>query len=220
MNPKLNLFNERDWLSPSAIKEPVLWVREVRLLYRLEPGDKAEIRRVVLHRGVNIVWAKPADPDEADPAARGRGHDVGKTSFCRLIRYLLGEEHYGNEELKTAIAAKESLNRAWVLGEVILDGELWAVARPLYTGAHHFAIKGLSIDQAIAVPASDRLPHKDFVTAIENKVVGNFAVQTFDDGGQRPIQWLHVLQWLARDQESHLSGLFKWRDASSDHGSP
>src|SRR6266545_4753175 len=138
MNPKLNLFNERDWLKPSTTKEPVLWVREVRLLYRLEPGDKAEIRRVVLHRGVNIVWAKPADPDEADPAARGRGHDVGKTSFCRLIRYLLGEEHFGNEELRLAIAAKESLNRAWVMGEVVLDSELWAVARPLYTGAHHF----------------------------------------------------------------------------------
>lgn len=221
MNPKLNLFNERDWLSPNATKEPVLWVREVRLLYRLEPGDHAEIRRVVLHRGVNIIWAKPADPDEADPAARGRGHDVGKTSFCRLIRYLLGEEHFGNEELKAAIAAKESLNRAWVLGEVMLDGELWAVARPLYAGAHHFAIKGQSIDQAIAAPAVDRLPFKEsFVKAIENKVVGNFAVQTFDDEGQRPIQWLHVLQWLTRDQESHLAGLFKWRDVSSDHRSP
>lgn len=221
MNHKLNLFNERDWLNPSATKEPVLWIREVRLLYRFEPGDKEEIRRVVLHRGVNIIWAKPADPDEADPAARGRGHDVGKTSFCRLIRYLLGEEHVGNEELKAAIAAKESLNRAWVLGEVILDGELWAVARPLYTGAHHFAIKGHSIDQAITASAAERLPFKEsFVKAIENKVVGNFAVQTFDDEGQRPILWLHVLQWLARDQESHLAGLFKWRDVSSDHGSP
>ena len=66
MNHKLNLFNERDWLNPSATKEPVLWIREVRLLYRFEPGDKEEIRRVVLHRGVNIIWAKPADPDEAD----------------------------------------------------------------------------------------------------------------------------------------------------------
>ena len=48
---------------------------------------------------MNIIWARPADPDEADPAARGRGHDVGKTSFCRLIRYLLGEEHFGNARL-------------------------------------------------------------------------------------------------------------------------
>ena len=116
MNHKLNLFNERDWLNPSATKEPVLWIREVRLLYRFEPGDKEEIRRVVLHRGVNIIWAKPADPDEADPAARGRGHDVGKTSFCRLIRYLLGEEHYGNEELKAsneeAMAMNEELQSA------------------------------------------------------------------------------------------------------------
>jgi hypothetical protein len=145
---------------------------------------------------------------------------VGKTSFCRLIRYLLGEEHYGNEDLRLAIVAKESLSRAWVLGEIILNGDAWVVARPLYAGARHFAIKGISIEQAITASPADRSRYEDFVAAVENKVVGNFAVQTFDDAGQRPIQWLHVLQWLARDQESHLSGLFRWRDASSDHGSP
>lgn len=220
MTAKLKLFDERDWLAPSTPKDPLLWVRQVRLLYRLEAGDPAEIRRVILHRGLNIVWAKPADPDEPDPAARGRGHDVGKTSFCRLIRYLLGEEHYGNAELRAAIVAKESLSRAWVLGEVMLDGDLWTVARPLYAGAHHFAIKGITIDEAIVAPASDRLRHEDFVVEIGKKVVGRFAVQTFDDAGQRPIRWLHLLQWLARDQESHLAGLFKWRDPSSDHGSP
>ena len=220
MNPELNILPKRDWLKPNTTREPMLWVREVRLLYRLEAGAEAEIRRVLLHRGVNIIWARPADPDEANPAARGRGHDVGKTSFCRLIRYLLGEEHYGNEKLRLAIAAKESLNRAWVLGEVILDGEPWAVARPLYTGAHHFAIQGVTLDQLIVAAAKDRRTHEDFVKAIDSRVVGNFAVQTFDDGGQKPIRWLHILQWLARDQESHLAGLFKWRDASSDHGSP
>ncbi|KAF0178540.1 MAG: Uncharacterized protein FD161_1845 [Limisphaerales bacterium] len=220
MNPELNILPKRDWLKPNTTREPMLWVREVRLLYRLEAGVEAEIRRVLLHRGVNIIWARPADPDEANPAARGRGHDVGKTSFCRLLRYLLGEEHYGNEELRLAIAAKESLNRAWVLGEVILDGEPWAVARPLYTGAHHFAIKGVTLDQLIVAPAKDRRTHEDFVKVIDSRVVGNFAVQTFDDGGQKPIRWLHILQWLARDQESHLAGLFKWRDVSSDHGSP
>jgi len=220
MNPELNILPKRDWLKPSPTRVPMLWVREIRLLYRLEPGAAAEIRRVQLHPGVNIIWARPADPNEANPAERGRGHDVGKTSFCRLLRYLLGEEHYGNEELRLAVAAKESLNRAWALGEVVLNGEPWAVARPLYTGAHHFAIQGITLDQLIVAPAKDRRPHEDFVKAIDRCVVGNLAVQTFDDDGQKPIRWLHILQWLARDQESHLAGLFKWRDASSDHGSP
>jgi hypothetical protein len=88
--------NERDWLHPPSPREPLIWVQQIRLLYRFEAGDDAEIRRIVLHRGINIVWAKPADIDEPNPQARGRGHDVGKTSFCSLIRYLLGEDHYGN----------------------------------------------------------------------------------------------------------------------------
>lgn len=220
MTAKLNLFEKRDWLSPNAPREPMLWIQQMRLLYRFDSDPSAEIRRVILHRGLNIVWAKPANPDESDPAARGRGHDVGKTSFCRLIRYLLGEEHYGNQELKEAIAGNDKFSRAWVLGEVRLNGELWTVARALYTGAHHFAIRGATIHQAIVKPASERLRYEDFVAEIGENVIGKFAVQTFDDAGQRPIRWLHVLQWLARDQESHLSGLFKWRDPSSDHESP
>lgn len=220
MKTELNLFPDRDWLKPGVPEEALLWVREMRLLYRFELGKDAEIRRIPLQRGLNIVWAKPADPDEANPAARGRGHDVGKTSFCRLIRYLLGEDHFGSEDLRIAIAAKESLNRAWVVGQVHLDGEPWAVARPLYAGAHHFAIKGVTLDAMLVAPATDRISHKEFVKILERKVVGGFAVQTFDTSGQHPIQWLHVLQWLARDQECHLGGLFKWRDTSSDHGSP
>src|SRR6187402_2379771 len=217
MNPELNLIMDRDWLKPSTTPDALLWIREVRLLYRFELGDKAEIRRIPLQRGLNIVWAKPSKANEPTPEARGRGHDVGKTSFCRLLRYLLGEEHYGSEDLRAAISGRDSLNRAWVVAQVEIDRETWAVARPLYTGAHHFAIKGVTIDAMLVAPASDRLAHKDFVKIVENKVVGRFAVQTFDNAGQLPVQWLHVLQWLARDQECHLSGLFKWRDPSSDH---
>lgn len=212
--------NERDWLNPSSAREPLIWVQQVRLLYRFEAGDDAEIRRILLHRGINIVWAKPADIDEPNPQARGRGHDVGKTSFCRLIRYLLGEDHYGNKKLRQAISNSEKLNRAWVVGEVFVDGECWTVARPLYTGAHHFALGGVSIDESFDKPASERIRHEDFVAELQRKLISRFAVQTFDDVGLRPIRWVHVLQWLARDQESHLSGLFRWRDVTSDHGSP
>lgn len=220
MSANQNLFAQRDWLNPTEPREPILWIQQIRLLYRLEADQNAEIRRVNLQRGLNIVWAKPADQDESDPASRGRGHDVGKTSFCRLIRYLLGEDHFGNEELRLAIAGNEKFGRAWVIGEIILDGTLWTAARPLYGGAHSFTIRGATIDEALSKPASERQRHEDFIAEIGKTIVGKFAVQTFDDAGQRPIRWLHVVQWLCRDQESHLAGLFKWRDPSSDHNSP
>lgn len=198
----------------------MLWIQQIRLLYRMEADASAEIRRINLQRGLNIIWAKPANPDEANPSARGRGHDVGKTSLCRLIRFLLGEEHFGNEDLRLAIAQNEKFSRAWVLGEIMLDGELWTVGCALYSGAHHFAIRGVTIDKAITTPSSKRLRHEEFVAEVEKKIVSKFAVQTFDDAGKHPILWLHVLQWLTRDQEAHLAGLFKWRDPSSDHKSP
>jgi hypothetical protein len=214
-----SLFPQRDWLQPSKTVEPVFWIREVRLLYRLEAGEDAEIRRIELHRGLNIVWAKPAAPDESNPELRGRGHDVGKSFLCRLIRHLLGEQHYGNEQLRKGIAASDQLQHAWVIGEIILNKEEWTAARPLYTGARPFALKG-PIDSSFTRPASERIRHEDFIAELERRVIESFAVQTFDDAGKRPIQWLHVLQWLARDQESHLGGLFKWRDPSSQHDSP
>ena len=219
MSSTPSLFPQRDWPQPTKSVEPAFWIKEVRLLYRLEAGEEAEIRRIELHRGLNIVWAKPAAADEDNPELRGRGHDVGKSSLCRLIRHLLGEVHYGNEQLRKGIAASDQLEHAWVLGEIILDNEAWTLARPLYAGARPFAAKG-PIDDSFAQPASERVRHEDFIAGLERRVIQSFPVQTFDDAGKQPIQWLHVLQWLARDQESHLGGLFKWRDPSSQHDSP
>ena len=190
------LFPQREWRRPKERVEPVFWIREIRLLYRLEAGNDAEIRRVELHRGLNVVWARPTAADESNPEVRGRGHDVGKSSFCRLIRHLLGELHYGNEQLRTGIAATEQLQHTCVIGEIIIGGEPWTVARPLYPGARPFALKGVRLDDSFARPASERIRHEDFVLELEKCVVSSFVVQTFDDAGNKPIQWLHVLQWL------------------------
>ena len=156
MSTDFQFFEERDWLNPLTTCEPLIWIKEVRILRCLEAGEDAEIRRITLHRGLNIVWAKPADPDEPNPSERGRGHDVGKTTFCRLIRFLLGEDPYGSESFRAGVAANESLSRAWVVGEVLLDGEPWAVARALYPGAHHFAIKGRTVDEGREIPKLQR----------------------------------------------------------------
>ena len=220
MQPDPELIPDEKRLVLNSPPEPVFWIKEIRLLNRFEPGEDAEIRRIPLHHGLNIIWAKPSDPDEPDPAARGRGHDVGKSTFCRLIRDLLGEPRFGTEATRRALAATDKLDHPWVLGEIIVSGETWSVARPLYSGGHPFAMRNTHMDDALVSAPSDRLKHEDFVAHLQGEVLKNFPVQSFDTKNERPIRWLHLLQWLARDQEAHLSSPFKWRDPSSNSESP
>src|SRR5690606_22577712 len=110
------------------------------------------------------VWAKPSDPDEPTPENRGRGHDVGKTTFCRLIRHLLGESRYGTETTRKALSLCKNLDHPWVVGEIVVSGETWTIGRPLYSGGHPFAVRKKKIDEALQLPSGDRLKHEEFVT--------------------------------------------------------
>lgn len=220
MKADSDLIPDRDYLSISDAPQPAFWIREIRLLDRLEAGEAAEIRRIPLQLGLNIVWAKPSDPDEPIPENRGRGHDVGKTTFSRLIRHLLGESRYGTETTRKALSLCDDLDHPWVVGEVVVSGETWTVGRPLYSGGHPFAARGKKIDEALQVPSGDRQKHEEFVTHLQSEVLNSLPVHSFDTKGLRPIRWLHLLQWLARDQEAHLANPFKWRDASSHSESP
>src|SRR5712671_2252106 len=64
-------------------KEPRLWVR--RLVIWREPGEI--IRTIDLKPGFNIVWSRDPGSQQTGPI----GHGGGKTMFCRLLRYCLGE---------------------------------------------------------------------------------------------------------------------------------
>ena len=47
-----------------------------------------------------------------------------------FIRYLLGEPNYGTGALMEAVARK--FDELWVLGEVMVEKQLWLVARPMH----------------------------------------------------------------------------------------
>src|SRR4051812_21992761 len=88
-------------------EEPVLWFREIRILRKLESGQVNEVRRINLRRGLNIVWAAPEDSEVVELYGDGlSGHASGKTLFCRILRYLLGEPNYGLDALKKAVEEK------------------------------------------------------------------------------------------------------------------
>jgi len=60
---------------------------------------------VRLKRGLNIVWAPPEEATQ--PAQMYEdgiaGHASGKTTFCRVLRFVLGEGNFGPDALREAV---------------------------------------------------------------------------------------------------------------------
>ena len=113
--PQPDLFAASlDGFVPLNANGPRLWVRRLVIW---EKRDAAPIRDIPLRTGLNIVWS----PD-GDAAGSPMGHGGGKTSFCRLIRYCLGEESFGTDAQRQRIA--NAMPDAHVGAEVMLDGEL------------------------------------------------------------------------------------------------
>ena len=73
--------------------EPLFWICEVRFLSKFSPEPESEIRRINFRKGLNIVWAIPPNEYHAEDDQRIAGHATGKTTLCRMIRYLLGESN-------------------------------------------------------------------------------------------------------------------------------
>ena len=75
--------------------EPRLWVR--RLAIWSAPG--VLLREIRLRPGLNVLWAPdPADQGGVTESVSGVGHGSGKTLFCRLLRYCLGEDRFGSAQ--------------------------------------------------------------------------------------------------------------------------
>ena len=196
--------------------EPVLWFREIRILRKLEAGEANEVRQITLRRGLNIVWAAPEDSEEVELYGDGlSGHASGKTLFCRILRYLLGEPNYGPETLEKAVDEKFK-QELWAVAEVFIEKQLWLVARPLAGSAHRFAIKGGTIDELLTgnAPHGD---YNDFLEAIEDKVCTPVAAAT---QGNEQFRWRFLLPWLARDQECRFSSLTEWRSSMAESDNP
>ena len=91
---------ERDIYKALSLKvadskaEPAVWVSRLAIYEELKPEPKL-IRNIPLQRGLNIIWAEESEDD--DPTVDITGHSAGKTTFCRLLRYVLGETTFGRK---------------------------------------------------------------------------------------------------------------------------
>lgn len=196
--------------SPQQL-EPKVWFREVRILEELSTKSEPR-RRIVLHRGLNILWAAPEDPDTEQGLYRDgmAGHASGKTLFCRLLRHLLGEQPFGTKAQRDGIAS--NFAKLWVVASVRINGVSWVAGRPLTSGGTDFAIQAETIDEVLSAepPTGGFREYMEAVASVAGK-----AKDLHPGEG-----WRHLLPWLSRDQEARFGSLAQWREATSEGSNP
>ncbi len=197
---------------PPGGEQPALWVR--RLTIWQEPG--VAVRSIELRTGLNFIWS----PDPADAGGQGDaddlGHGAGKTLFCRLLRYCLGEDRFAPDEQRLSIS-RAFLN-GWVSAEVMLKGRLWAVLRPLGVGRGHFAVEGVLPEQLFE-HLSEPTGMAPLLNAIEQQVLSPQVARLMSTD-QAHDAWRVALAWLTRDQECRFDHVLDWRAAESNSESP
>lgn len=193
--------------------QPVVWISRLLILDSTDPWKV--VRDVPLHRGLNIVWSVDVDRnDETAPVMTG--HGVGKTTFCRLLRYCLGEASFGRKPLVQLIRA--AMPDAVVGAEVFVEGERWAVLRPLGRSYLSYAKRDISLEELIADRPPSRTFH-EFTERLAKVALGGFAPDVTLTGN-RPLLWDHILAWCARDQEARYQNFWDWRSTRSDSETP
>jgi hypothetical protein len=175
-----------------------------------EPGEI--VRDVSLRPGLNIVWSPDAGTSDTEPI----GHGSGKTTFCRLLRYCLGEDSFAPAGQRRLIW--NAFPRGHVGAELMLDGHLWIVVRALGDRRHDVVIKGGSFGDALREGVSPT--GIDILrAAITSTIIGGTAKLMPPSVGERGA-WEASLAWATRDQECRFGKHVEWRDPDSDSASP
>lgn len=207
MQPDLFPSNGLSIAPEAGRKEPRLWLRKLVI------WEKPEriLREVDLRPGLNIVWSPDPGADDTLPI----GHGSGKTTFCRFIRYCLGEESFAPDGQRNAIIGR--FPEGHVGAEVMLDGEPWIVLRLLSHRRRDVVIKNGTFAHAfLAKEPTGIVPLRD---AIIKSIVGD-AGALMPQAIGRENAWDAALAWMARDQECRFSHHLEWRDSESNSHSP
>ena len=195
--------------------EPSLWVKSMGVYADWKPCEANLLRSFQLRRGLNILWANPAGGEQSEN--RLSGHSAGKSTFCRLLRHVLGEPKAGTSEFLEGFRSR--YRNGWLLGEVVVAGATWLVGRPMGVLGHHpFAFQS-ALDGFDFPDNPPRQGFQEYIAAIEQAVFPENVDRMLPDS-QEMLTWNRVLPWLSRDQEAHYSGLLEWRHKDSDHESP
>jgi hypothetical protein len=194
---------------------PRLWVK--RLAIWQEPGGE-KVRDISFRPGLNIIWSPDGgDALSSESPTDAIGHGSGKTLFCRLLRYCLGEDRYAAEDQRERVGV--AFLNGIVGAEVMLDGVCWAIVRPLGVRRRHMAVAGGNLDE-IASGEGTSTGLEPFLDAVESSIltIGLAALISGQRSDRR--SWPIALAWLTRDQECRFNDVLEWRSTASDSDSP
>ena len=122
-----------DRIVDSKRAQPRVWVEALWLIESLE--SETLLREILLQRGLNLILSEPM---EGSP-----GHGVGKTAFCRLLRFVLEDPLWA---AKTPL--RDELCKAMpdgaVAARVHVEGEAWTILRPWQHQKGYRAARGTS----------------------------------------------------------------------------
>lgn len=183
---------------------PRLWVERVWILESREPLRC--IREIALRPGVNIVWAREPDDDSGSGLASA-GHGVGKTSFCLLLRYLLGDDASAISALR--VKASANFPKGGVAAQVHIEGVSWMVFRPFGASSPSWAKIGSQLDELLDEPRTK--PFQVYLEALQSTFIDRLPTQVMP-GTNQPLEWRHLLAWCVREQRTRFDGFFHWRE--------
>lgn len=191
---------------------PDLWVETV-VIYE-NAKEQSIIRSVSLKRGFNIIWGESSDqPGEGAALVTLDGHSVGKSSFCRLIRYILGERSYGRNA--TEVDIQHAFPNGGVAAIVHLKDTRWSVFRPFMEPSDSLAAVDTDIAELLSSTLKDS-PYTHFTQALEDSFLHSLPALSSPQHGLGIYRWHHLLSWLTRDQEARFRTLWEWRSSKSD----
>ena len=194
--------------------QPTVWVSRLVILERLSP-EPVIIRDIALTRGLNIVWAEEPENDDSD--AEICGHSAGKTTFCRFLRYVLGENTFGTKDASELI--RKALPDGYVAAEIHVGGNKWAVRRPFGSGRMSYIKQDATIEEMLkertGAVSQEEYPKKLGLEGLLDELETGQIVQTAEN-----IQWTQILAWCTRDQEARFQNIYDWRSPRSESETP
>lgn len=183
------LFDETLTLKPSSDR-PALCVR--RWVFWNEQGNI--VRDIPLEAGLNIVTALDIPATDTTPGIPG--HGVGKTSFCRLLRFGLGDEL-----------------------DAVLRGQLVMAFGVCRLGLHvDVAGKTITIIRSIAddtavIVDGDRIS-EGAILELRSRGMRSLSERLNEDAVEaNSTPWITLLPMISREQEARRS-LDTWRTES------
>ena len=189
---------------------PVVWLKRFVILSSL--GSKKAIRNISFRRGLNVVQTRKIKPQNGSVARQG----VGKTLLTRLIRYSLGEEHFGTEDTQSKILT--AFPTLVTVGHWEVAGEDWIVVRPVNDADDKlaFAVKSDDWETAVIDRRLEELPYNAFLSAVDEAVLSDLPKLKLPKG--HTAGWSDLLAWLARDDQCGYRSANDWRHPEANSG--